>query len=187
MNVTDLDLQILRIFNHPTSFGLDILVVTLVFLVYGFLIILVYHYFRKNDIKKFSHLVATAIIGYLLVTTLKYVVARERPYLDESIVPVITKPADPYSFPSGHSFIAFLLISFLPSSWPKHIKYLAIAYIIFIPIASMYIGVHYPSDVFAGAIIGIILPKIFSESVSIKIFERFSSFVKLFLSKLNFR
>jgi hypothetical protein len=43
--------------------------------------------------------------------------------------------------------------------------------IILIPFSVMYAGVHYPSDVFFGAMIGLLLPRIVSESVARKIFR----------------
>ncbi len=174
MSFADLDLQILKIFNHPSSINVDIFVVTAIFAVYVFLIYLVYNNFRKNYTPKFAHIILASIIGYAFVTVLKYIVARPRPYTDASVDAVITKPYDPHSFPSGHSFVAFLLLNFLPESWPNYAKYLAAAYIVFIPVGSMYIGVHYPSDVLFGSLLGFIFPKILSEKISFKIFNKIS-------------
>ena len=175
MSLYDIDLQVFRIFNHPSSISVDIYIVTAIFTVYAFLIFLVYNYFRQNNKAKFAHLVLSAIIGYFVVTVIKQIVARPRPYETVGAEAVITKPYDPYGFPSGHSFIVFLLLNFLPPSWPKLAKYLAAAYIIFVPIGSMYIGVHYPSDVFVGSLLGYLFPKILSEKTSTKIFDKISN------------
>ena len=181
MTFQDIELQILSFFNHPSATSLNMMVVTAIFAVYAFLIYLVYHYFRANYTTKFAHIVISEIVGYLFVTVVKYLVARPRPYIDEAVNAVITKPYDPYSFPSGHSFIAFLLLNFLPPNWPKFVKYLAIVYIIFVPLGSMYIGIHYPSDVLVGSLLGFIFPKLLSENISFKIFK--SVFTSAFSAK----
>ncbi len=172
MSWIDLDFQILKIFNHPSSTDANIYIVTAIFAVYAFLIVLVYHYFKKNNTAKFAHIVISSIVGYILVMIIKDIVGRPRPYTDSSVDAVITKPYDPYSFPSGHSFVAFLLLNFIPPTWPKIVRYLSAVYIVFVPIGSMYIGVHFPSDVFFGSLLGYIFPRILSEKISLKIFNR---------------
>ncbi len=171
MNITEIDIQILKIFNQPISPVVNEIVVVAIFAVYLFLISLVYYFFRTKQNSKFIHLFTVSIIGYLMVTAIKYLVAQPRPYvtLPSVINSIITKPYDPFSFPSGHAFIAFLILMFLPKEFPKWSKALSIIYIIFIPIASMYIGVHYPTDVLAGALLGILVPKIISEKISMRL------------------
>jgi len=176
VNLEDLDRQLLQVINHPSSLNVDIYIVTAIFAVYGFLIFLLYFYFRKNYTEKFAHLMLTALVGYLIVTVVKYLVQKPRPYTEGDANAVITKPYDPYSFPSGHSFVAFLLVNFLPETWPRWAKIASLVYITFVPIASVYIGVHYPSDVLVGSLFGLLFPKIFSAKISKNIFSLFSRF-----------
>jgi undecaprenyl-diphosphatase len=64
-------------------------------------------------------------------------------------------PADEFSFPSGHTAAAFVMVSILGSFYPVLLLPLVIL-ASFIGISRVYLGVHYPSDVLAGAILGIV-------------------------------
>ena len=69
-----------------------------------------------------------------------------------------------YSFPSSHAANSFALITYLCLITAKKIKwlpYLLVPVALLISYSRMYLGVHYPSDVLTGAIIGILLGWIF--------------------------
>jgi undecaprenyl-diphosphatase len=86
-------------------------------------------------------------IAISLAFLLKYLLAVPRPsisLIDES----------GFSFPSGHATAAFVSLPYLIKSKPK-LKALWITLALIIAISRVYIGVHYPSDVLAGAIIGL--------------------------------
>jgi len=89
-----------------------------------------------------------------LVMALKFSIRRRRP---EGEWGAIYRNTDPHSFPSGHAARAFLIAivaSFLGPVW------LAIALWVWAPLVSLArvaMGVHYVSDVIAGAIVGIIV------------------------------
>ncbi len=96
--------------------------------------------------------------GYLLSTIItqgtKRIVQRERPYEKYSFIIQRTNTSS-YSFPSGHTSSAFYTatsLSLLYRKWyvvaPAYLWAASVGY------ARMYQGVHYPSDVLAGAIIG---------------------------------
>ena len=87
---------------------------------------------------------------------IKPLAARIRPYdINTAVQLIVAKPTD-YSFPSGHSAASFAAVSALYFSrsklWiPGFILALLIAF------SRLYLYVHYPSDVLAGIIIGILL------------------------------
>lgn len=92
----------------------------------------------------------------LLVTnvTIKPLVERSRPWLDLPITPLVVEN-DPHSFPSGHTCAAFaagmIWVRALPWRWGR---VLAVVLAVAMGLSRLYVGVHYPTDVAAGALIG---------------------------------
>ena len=96
------------------------------------------------------------VIG-LIVTNLliKNAVARTRPYeLIEGLECLVGAQKD-FSFPSGHATnslaCAWVLFRRAPRKWGVAALVLAIL----IALSRLYVGIHYPTDVLAGAVIGI--------------------------------
>jgi undecaprenyl-diphosphatase len=59
------------------------------------------------------------------------------------------------SFPSGHTSVAFSTATSLYLAYPKwYVAVPAFTYAASVGYSRMYLGVHYPSDVLAGAVIG---------------------------------
>ncbi len=95
------------------------------------------------------------VIGTLITNVaLKNIVARTRPY---EVVPglqlLIEKQHD-FSFPSGHSCASFAVAMVLHRLSPKIWGILAVVLASLIAFSRLYVGVHYPSDVVAGILIG---------------------------------
>ncbi|MFN3813124.1 MAG: phosphatase PAP2 family protein [Aquificaceae bacterium] len=59
------------------------------------------------------------------------------------------------SFPSGDTAMAFLLACFFSQRAPFILKFLLFTYAFLIAYGRVYLGVHFPLDVFSGALIGI--------------------------------
>ena len=116
---------------------------------------LVLLFFRKTRKAGASSL--TAMLLGLLVTnlTLKPLVSRPRPWVVmENFVTLVTS-SDMNSFPSGHTCAAFAfgvaLCAVLPQKWVKAAALIAAALMGF---SRLYVGVHFPSDVLVGALVG---------------------------------
>ncbi|MEM5814684.1 MAG: phosphatase PAP2 family protein [Candidatus Aenigmatarchaeota archaeon] len=60
------------------------------------------------------------------------------------------------SFPSGHAANAFLAAAILSVSYPRY-KWHFYALAAVVALSRVYLGVHYPSDVAAGALLGIVV------------------------------
>lgn len=90
------------------------------------------------------------IVTSVLVVVVKRTVKRARPHHEVSAV----APPDRFSFPSGHTAAAFALAlaTFGAVAWLAPLLILAAVLVAY---ARMYLGVHYPVDVAAGAAIGI--------------------------------
>ncbi len=88
--------------------------------------------------------------------TLKAAFGRARPWTDEGPYS-FTGPriSDDYnSMPSGHSATAFALATVLAKQYPEH-KYVFYACASLVAISRVYVHAHWPSDVLAGAALGV--------------------------------
>lgn len=98
-------------------------------------------------------LVFTLVFTNLLI---KPAVARIRPYeVIESLTILVSRPRE-YSFPSGHTSCSFAVAWVLFREFPKRAGVPALVLAIFVGFSRLYVGVHYPSDVLAGGILGIL-------------------------------
>lgn len=113
----------------------------------------------KHDeaLMKDAVFVGTSVVGtFALTMGLKYIVDRTRPYdaYPDLIHPHSTE-ADP-SFPSGHTASAFALATSLCIRYPKwYVIAPSALWAGSVAISRMYEGVHYPTDVMAGAALGV--------------------------------
>lgn len=111
--------------------------------------------FRSTRKAGFSALCAM-LIGLVVVNfTIKPLAARERPWLViENFVNLVPEK-DPNSFPSGHTNTAFAFALAVCMSAPKRwMKTAAVCAAAVMGLSRLYVGVHFPSDVLAGAMIG---------------------------------
>jgi len=99
------------------------------------------------------HLGATGALGVLLYKIIKTHAVRERPYITHSAIECASAPLDRYSFPSGHTLHAVcftvMLTTYLPE-WAGGFVTLASL----IALSRVILGLHYPTDVAAGAALG---------------------------------
>ena len=87
---------------------------------------------------------------------LKNLVHRIRPYVAlENLSILVSEPSD-WSFPSGHATASFAAAWALFRLAPKKVGVPALLLAILIALSRLYVGVHYPTDVLAGAAIGIL-------------------------------
>ena len=106
--------------------------------------------------RKAGALALGAMILGLIVTnlTIKPLISRPRPWLDWPIIPLVTEK-DPNSFPSGHTCAAFAAAMVWVRTLPqKRDRVIAAVMAVLMGLSRLYVGVHYPSDVLAGAVIG---------------------------------
>lgn len=95
-------------------------------------------------------------IGFLCTNVaLKHLVSRPRPWLDVAgLIPLIEEE-DPNSFPSGHTCAAFTFAAALWGTLPvRWGKLLALGTALLMGFSRLYVGVHYPTDVLAGLLVG---------------------------------
>ena len=116
-------------------------------------------FFKKTRTAGFTMLISLAIGWILNDFIIKELVARPRPFTESKQLMTFLNGLnmglpDSYSFPSGHSFASIncsvvLLCFFGKKAWP------ALAFGIVIALSRCFLGVHYPTDVLVGSILGL--------------------------------
>ena len=109
--------------------------------------------------RKLGFLCGAALIVDLLlvVLTIKPAVARVRPYeVVEGLKLIIERQHDA-SFPSGHSAATFTIASVMLYEVPRRISIPVLIFAFLMGFSRLYVGVHYPTDVLCGAMIGVII------------------------------
>lgn len=99
---------------------------------------------------------AALVIGALITNvTLKNLIARTRPYeVVDGLILLIEKQSD-FSFPSGHTCASFAAAGVYWRMMPKKYSIPLLILAALIAFSRLYVGVHYPSDVLAGLLIGL--------------------------------
>ena len=114
--------------------------------------------FVKNY-RKVGLMVGGSLLGSLLFNNMivKNIVARPRPYrMMEELTILIPEPGE-YSFPSGHTSSSFAAGVVLYLMLPKKYGIPAMVLAFLIGISRLYVGVHYPTDVLGGMVMGALL------------------------------
>lgn len=110
---------------------------------------------KDKTLKKKSLLLGVQITSALAVSTiLKYSINRPRPYDEYSFINNKGYDQTP-SFPSGHTSSAFATATSLSLAWPRwYVMVPSYVWAAGVGYSRLYLGVHYPSDVLAGALVG---------------------------------
>lgn len=84
---------------------------------------------------------------------LKHTIGRPRPYMQCPDIHACARALDRFSFPSGHTLHAFTFL--VICTWYYPMAALALVPIVLlIAVSRVALGLHYPSDVLAGAVLG---------------------------------
>jgi undecaprenyl-diphosphatase len=94
-----------------------------------------------------------ALVGIALYKLLKQRLVRERPYITFDGILAGTPPLDRYSFPSGHTLHAVSFTSIATVHFPE-LGWVLVPFAVLVAASRVVLGLHYPSDVLAGAMLG---------------------------------
>jgi undecaprenyl-diphosphatase len=104
--------------------------------------------------KKSLYVFETIGVSTAITLALKYTINRPRPSTQDSLIIPASDQGSP-SFPSGHTSEAFAMATSLSLAYPKwYVIAPSFLWAGTVGFSRMYLGVHYPSDVLAGAIVG---------------------------------
>ena len=99
------------------------------------------------------HATVTVALGIGLYKLIKDRAVRERPFITHSAIECASAPLDRYSFPSGHTMHAVCFTVLISSYFPEWAAALA-SLTLLIALSRVILGLHYPTDVAAGALLG---------------------------------
>lgn len=99
------------------------------------------------------HMIVVGVLCTLLYKWLKTMTSRPRPYCRSDSIALCVAPLDQFSFPSGHTLhaVSFTLIAL---HYYPALTWLLLPFAVLVALSRMVLGLHYPSDVLAGGLIG---------------------------------
>ena len=114
--------------------------------------------FARGDdalLKDAIYVGASLAVDVALTMGLKYAVGRERPYDRYPGMLQVPYPEGSPSMPSGHTSLAFATATALTLKYPKwYVAVPCYAWACSVGYSRMNLGVHYPTDVLTGAVLG---------------------------------
>ena len=95
----------------------------------------------------------SGVAGLLLYRRLKNSLVRERPFITHASITLAGKTLDRFSFPSGHTLHAVSFTLLASVGFPA-LALVLVPLALLVALSRVVLGLHYPSDVLAGALIG---------------------------------
>ncbi len=95
----------------------------------------------------------SGLAGLLLYRYLKRTFVRERPFITHTAIQQAGEPLDRFSFPSGHTLHAVCFTILAVNGFPM-LGWVLLPLAATIALSRVVLGLHYPTDVLVGALIG---------------------------------
>ena len=103
-----------------------------------------------------THMFVVGAVGIAVYKLLKKKLVRQRPYLTWDTIRLGAAPLDLYSFPSGHTLHAVAATWVVTAYYPG-LAWVLVPFAVLVALSRVVLGLHYPTDVLVGALIGAVL------------------------------
>jgi membrane-associated phospholipid phosphatase len=161
LTAQSLDIRLLRSINSPESLRSDnffqFVSDSHVYVVFGVPAGLAASaLIRKDDnmLRNAGVIFSATVVNLGITAALKYSIRRDRPFITYPDIMKKSAAGSP-SFPSGHTSAAFATATSLSMAYPKwYIVVPSYTWAGTVGYSRMHLGVHYPSDVLIGALVG---------------------------------
>ena len=121
--------------------------------------ILIIGLLMNKPTRKIGIILAVAMILQYLINggLLKHLFTRVRPCNVDATIELLIKRPKGFSFPSGHSAAAFCAVGVLYGARIKRLLWSTLILACLIAFSRLYLYVHFPTDVLAGALCGFLI------------------------------
>lgn len=157
-SLRQIDVSIFRSLNQAGSNEfLDGLMILLTILGIGYVIVLVsVPLWIKGKREAAFDLVVLVVVVTVVTEAIKLLIDRPRPFEELANVHNIVSASGP-AFPSAHASRAFAVATLVSLNSRRLWGYIAFIVATLIALSRVYLGVHWPSDILAGALLGLVL------------------------------
>lgn len=112
-----------------------------------------------DGITAVTHMAFAGLTGTLVYKWLKGKTLRPRPYEVHQDIWLTGTPLDKFSFPSGHTLHS-VVFSLVAATYYPQLAFILVPFTTMIGLSRVVLGLHYPSDVIAGALLGAVIVKL---------------------------
>lgn len=122
---------------------------------YTLMIVLLLSY-QGEALQAVLHMIIVGLIGTAIYKVIKGKTLRPRPFNVYPAIVCVGKTLDQFSFPSGHTMHAVAFSIVVVAYFPELI-WLVTPFAVLVALSRPILGLHYPSDVLAGAALGALI------------------------------
>lgn len=111
---------------------------------------------QAEGVAPVAHMLLAGGTGTLLYKLIKGKTLRPRPFEVNQMISMGIAPLDRFSFPSGHTLHAVAFCTVAVTYFPM-LAWIVVPFTLLVGASRVVLGLHYPSDVLAGALLGLLV------------------------------